>query len=47
MMGYHNGQERTITSIRDLFKQAGWKLSAIHYDAPSVIRLQKVVAVPI
>lgn len=47
MMGYYNGQERTITIFRDLFKQAGWKLSAVHYDALSVIRFQKVVAVPI
>jgi hypothetical protein len=47
MMGYFNGQERTITYFRDLFKQAGWKLSAVHYDAASVVRFQKVVAVPI
>ena len=47
MMGYFNGQERTITYYRDLFKQAGWKLSAVHYDPASVIRLQKVVAIPI
>jgi hypothetical protein len=47
MMCCVNGQERTITYYGDLFKQAGWKLSAVHYDAPSVVRLQKVVAVPI
>ena len=46
-MGYFNGQERTITYFHDLFKQAGWKLSSVHYDAPSAIRFQKVVAVPI
>ena len=42
-----NGQERTITYFRDLLKQAGWKLSSIHYDTASVVRYQKVVAVPI
>ncbi|KAI0278930.1 S-adenosyl-L-methionine-dependent methyltransferase [Russula aff. rugulosa BPL654] len=47
MMGCVNGQERTITYFRDLFKQAGWKLSSVHYDAGSLIRFQKVVAVPI
>jgi len=47
MMVFFNGLERTITHYRDLLKQAGWKLEAVHYDAPSVIRFQKVVAVPI
>jgi hypothetical protein len=47
MMGYFNGQERTITYFRDLLKQAGWKLSTVHYDVPSVVRMQKVVAIPI
>lgn len=47
MMGFFNGQERTITYFRDLLKQAGWELSFVHYDAPSVFRVQKVVAVPI
>jgi hypothetical protein len=47
MMCFFNGQERTITHFRNLLKQAGWKLSVVHYDAPSVARFQKVVAVPI
>jgi hypothetical protein len=47
MMGFFNGKERTITYLRDLLKQADWKLTAVHYDAPSVIRLQKVVAIPV
>ena len=47
MMGILNGQERTITYLRDLLNQAGWKLTAVHYDAPSVLRFQKVIAVPI
>jgi len=47
MMCLLNGQERTITYFRDLLKQGGWKLNAVHYDAPSVVRFQMVVAVPI
>jgi len=47
MMGYLNGQERTITYLRDLFKQAGWKLVAVNHDAASVIRFQKIIAIPI
>ena len=47
MMGFFNGQERTITYLRGLLDQAGWKLTAVHYDAPSVRRFQKVIAVPI
>jgi hypothetical protein len=47
MMGFVNGQERTITYLRDLFKQGGWKLSFVHYNSPAAIRFQNVVAVPI
>jgi hypothetical protein len=36
MMGLFNGQERTITHLRDLLNQAGWKLTAVRYDKPSV-----------
>ena len=46
-MGMINGQERTITYLRDLLDQAGWKLTAVHYDEPSVRRYQKAIAVPI
>ena len=47
MMVFFNGLERTITHYRDLLKQAAWKLETVHYDTPSVMRFQKVVAVPI
>jgi hypothetical protein len=47
MMGFFNGQERTITDFSNLLQQAGWKLTAVHIDAPSAIRFQKVVAVPL
>ena len=46
MMGYFNGQERTVTYIRDLLAQAGWKVIAVHYDTPAAIRYQKAVAIP-
>jgi hypothetical protein len=47
MMSFYNGKERTITYLRDLLNQAGWKLIAVHHDPPSVVRFQKVIAVPI
>jgi hypothetical protein len=34
-MEFFNGQERTITYLRDLLDQAGWRLIAVHYDEPS------------
>jgi hypothetical protein len=45
-MEFNNGQERTITYLRDLLDQAGWKLIAVYHDAPSAIRFQKAIAVP-
>jgi hypothetical protein len=44
MMGYYNGKERTVTQLRDLLKQAGWKLIAIHNDMLS--GYNKAIAVP-
>jgi hypothetical protein len=46
-MSLFNGQERTVTYLRDLLYKAGWKLVAVHYDKPSVRRYQKAIAVPI
>ncbi|KAH9054229.1 O-methyltransferase [Lactarius vividus] len=46
MLSFFNGQERTITALRGLLHQAGWKLIAVHHDAPSVARFQKSIAVP-
>ncbi len=46
MLGLFNGQERTITGLRSLLDQAGWKLIAAHHDAPSVATFQKTIAVP-
>jgi hypothetical protein len=46
MMSFFNGQERTVTYLRDLLNKAGWKLVAVHYDKPSVRRYQKAIAVP-
>jgi len=48
MMAYFNGTERTFTQLRDLLKEAGWKLTNTHYDSPAAaIRYRKAVAVPI
>jgi hypothetical protein len=47
MMEFFNGQERTVTYLRDLLGQAGWKLIAVHNDEPSARRYQKAIAVPI
>ena len=47
MMEFFNGQERTITYLRDLLEQAGWKLIAVHYEEPSVRRYKKAIAVPV
>ncbi|KAI0264077.1 S-adenosyl-L-methionine-dependent methyltransferase [Russula aff. rugulosa BPL654] len=46
MMSLFNGQERTVTYLRDLLHKAGWKLVAVHYGKPSVRRYQKAIAVP-
>ncbi|KAF8498105.1 S-adenosyl-L-methionine-dependent methyltransferase [Russula emetica] len=47
MMSLFNGQERTVTYLRDLLNKAGWKLVAVKYDKPSVRRYYKAIAVPI
>jgi hypothetical protein len=47
MMNLINGQERTITCLRDLLDRSGWKLTAVNHDEPSMRRYQKVIAVPI
>lgn len=46
MMSFFNGKERTITDLRDLLHQAGWKLIAVYHDTPTTIRYQKAIAVP-
>jgi hypothetical protein len=46
MMGFYNGKERTITYLRDLLNQAGWRLIAVYHDTPTAIRYQKAIAVP-
>jgi hypothetical protein len=47
MLALANGRERTITDLRDLLNQAGWKLTAIHRDTPeSAAMFGKAIAVP-
>ncbi|KAH9065481.1 S-adenosyl-L-methionine-dependent methyltransferase [Lactarius vividus] len=36
MLGLFNGQVRTVTALRSLLDEAGWKLIAVHQDGPSV-----------
>ena len=42
-MSIFNGKERTITFLRDLLKETAWRVTAVYYDKPSVIRFQKVL----
>ena len=46
-MSLFNGQERTVTYLRDLLSKAGWKLVAVHYDKQSIRRYKKAISVPI
>ena len=47
MMGLFNGQERTITYLRDLLDKGGWKLISVRCDKPSARSYQKAIAIPI
>lgn len=46
MMDLFNGQERTITCLRDLLDRSDW-LTAVYPNKLSMRRYQKVIAVPI
>ena len=46
MMTLFNGQERTITSLRDLLNLAGWKLISVHEDQLSSRSYKKAIAIP-
>ena len=46
VLGLLNGEVRSITALRSLLDQAGWKIITVHRDPPSVARFQKVTAVP-
>ena len=46
MLCLFNGQERTITALRSLLAQAGWKIIAAHSDASSAAMFRMVIAVP-
>ena len=45
MMASLNGQERTITEMRSLLEETGWKLVAIHLGSSSAFSVDKVIAV--
>ncbi|KAJ3554256.1 hypothetical protein NM688_g3204 [Phlebia brevispora] len=46
MMALSNGIERTVAQFQELFEQAGWKLTAVHYPR-SRLENTKLIAVPI
>ena len=48
MLAFANGRERTVTDLRDLLNQAGWKLTAVHRDtsSESAAIFGKAIAVP-
>lgn len=47
MMVTLNGKERTITEIRNLMEQTGWKLVQIHQGTASAFSTQKAIGVPV
>ncbi|VDB92390.1 unnamed protein product [Peniophora sp. CBMAI 1063] len=46
MMALTGGIERTLTQVRELLADAGWKVIRVHHGAPFVLSHQKVIAVP-
>ncbi|VDB95385.1 unnamed protein product [Peniophora sp. CBMAI 1063] len=46
MMALTGGTERTLTQVRTLLAEAGWKVTRVHHGAPFVLSHQKVIAVP-
>ncbi|KZV60684.1 S-adenosyl-L-methionine-dependent methyltransferase [Peniophora sp. CONT] len=46
MMGLTGGVERTLTQVRDLLAEAGWKVTRVHHGSPFVLSHQKIFAVP-
>lgn len=46
MLETMNGKERTITEVRGLLEQTGWKLVGMHLGAASAFSTQKAIAVP-
>jgi hypothetical protein len=46
MMAFFNGKERTITDVRELLGEAGWKLTDVYRDTSLENMFGKVVAVP-
>ncbi|TFY78717.1 hypothetical protein EWM64_g5297 [Hericium alpestre] len=47
MMALLNGQERTITHVRNLLEQTGWKLVQVYHGSPFAMTNQKAIAVPV
>lgn len=47
MLEIMNGRERTISEVRALLEQTGWKLVAMHLGEASAFSTQKAIAVPV
>ena len=45
MMEILNGKERTITQVRELMEQTGWKL--VQVDQATGISTAKAIAIPV
>lgn len=45
-MVFFNGKERTLTDVRELLGEAGWKLTDVYRDTSLVNMSGKVIAVP-
>jgi hypothetical protein len=46
MMVFFNGKERTVTNVRGLLGEAGWKLTEVYRDGSLANMFGKVIAVP-
>ncbi|KAJ6471347.1 S-adenosyl-L-methionine-dependent methyltransferase [Mycena sanguinolenta] len=46
MLGLLNGQERTVSQLKELLAEAGWKLVEIYYGDPFAASQSKAISVP-
>ncbi|KAJ7203253.1 S-adenosyl-L-methionine-dependent methyltransferase [Mycena pura] len=46
MLGFFNGQERTVLQLKELLVEGGWKLVEIYYGDPFAVGQSKAIAIP-
>jgi hypothetical protein len=46
MMALTGGVERTLSQVKALLDQSGWKLDRVYHGPPFVLSNQKAIAVP-